>query len=130
MCRLLRLSPSGYYSLAEASSLGATSRGVTRRRGRSATTSGDAKARPASHLVNRDFSADGPNQLWVADITYVPTWAGWLYLAIVLDAWSRRILGWAMATHLRAELVEDALAMAISRRRPKGRVIHHSDSEC
>ena len=102
-------------------------RGVTRRRWRAATTRRDAKARPAVDLVNRDFSAEGPNQLWVADITYVPTWAGWLYLAVVLDAWSRRIVGWAMAPHLRAELVEDALAMAISRRRPRGRVIHHSD---
>ena len=102
-------------------------RSVTRRRWRSATTRGDAKARPAADLVNRDFSAEGPNQLWVADITYVPTWAGWLHLAVVLDAWSRRIVGWAMASHLRAELVEDALAMAISRRRPRGRVIHHSD---
>ena len=101
--------------------------GVTRRGWKSPTTRRDAKARPAPDLVNRDFSAGGPNQLWVADITYVPTWAGWLYLAVVLDAWSRRIVGWAMATHLRAELVEDALAMAISRRRPKGRVIHHSD---
>ena len=101
--------------------------GVTRRGWKSPTTRRDAKARPAPDLVNRDFSAGGPNQLWVADITYVPTWAGWLYLAVVLDAWSRRIVGWAMATHLRAELVEDALAMAISRRRPKRRVIHHSD---
>ena len=56
-----------------------------------------------------------------------PTWAGWLYLAVVLDAWSRRIVGWAMAPHMRAELVEGALAMAISNRKPKGRVVHHSD---
>ena len=102
-------------------------RGVMRRRWTTATTRRDAKARPARDLVNRDFTAEGPNQLWVADITYVPTWAGWLYLAVVLDAWSRRIVGWAMAPHLRTELVEDALAMAISRCRPKGPVIHHSD---
>ena len=102
-------------------------RGVSRRRWTTGTTRRDAKARPAVDLVNRDFSAEGPNQLWVADITYVPTWAGWLHLAVVLDAWSRRIVGWAMAPHLRAELVEDALAMAISRRQPRGRVIHHSD---
>ena len=102
-------------------------RGVMRRRWTTATTRRDTKARPARDLVNRDFSAEGPNQLWVADITYVPTWAGWLYLAVVLDAWSRRIVGWAMAPHLRTELVEEALAMAISRRRPKGPVIHHSD---
>ena len=77
-------------------------------------------------MVNRDFSASGPDELWVADITYVPTWAGWLYLAVVLDVWSRRVVGWAMATHMRTELVEAALAMALSRRRPEG-VIHHSD---
>ena len=100
--------------------------GVTRRRFKT-TTRKDAKARPAPDLVNRNFSADGPDQLWVADITHVPTWAGWLYLAVVLDAWSRRIVGWAMAPHMRAELVEGALAMAISNRKPKGRVVHHSD---
>ena len=101
--------------------------GVTRRRFKTATTKKDAKARTAPDLVDRDFSADGPDQLWVADITYVPTWAGWLYLAVVLDAWSRRIVGWAMDSHMRAELVGDALAMAISRRQPKGGVVHHSD---
>ena len=100
--------------------------GVTRRRWRTATTRGDAGARPAPDMVRRDFSASGPDELWVADITYVPTWAGWLYLAVVLDVWSRRVVGWAMATHMRTELVEAALAMALSRRRPEG-VIHHSD---
>src|SRR5207302_2856221 len=75
---------------------------------------------------DRDFNAAGPNQLWVADITYVPTMAGFLYLAVVLDAWSRKIVGWAMANHLRAELVLDAMAMAVGQRRPKD-VIHHSD---
>src|SRR5437763_4164992 len=73
-----------------------------------------------------DFNAAGPNQLWVADITYVPTMAGFLYLAVVLDAWSRKIVGWAMANHLRAELVLDAMEMAVGQRRPKD-VIHHSD---
>jgi putative transposase len=62
----------------------------------------------------------------VADITYVPTWSGWLYLAVVLDAWSRRVVGWSMAVHLRSEVVEDALMMALQQRRPQG-VIHHSD---
>ena len=80
--------------------------GVTRRRFKTATTKKDAKARPAPDLVDRDFSAGGPDQLWVADITYVPTWAGGLYLAVVLDAWSRRIVGWAMAPHMRAELIQ------------------------
>lgn len=86
-------------------------------------------ARPAPDLVDRDFSATGPNQLWVADITYVPTWAGFLFLAIVLDVWGRRIVGWAMATHLRTDLVLEALDMALEQRRPRG-VIHHSDQGC
>lgn len=90
------------------------------------TTVRDEKARPAPDLVNRDFTATGPDQLWVADITYVPTWAGFLYLAVVLDVWSRGIVGWAMATHLRTELVLEALDMALVQRRPQG-VIHHSD---
>ena len=101
--------------------------GVTRRRFKTGTTKRDAKARPAPDLVNRDFSAERPDQLWVADITHVRTWAGWLYLAVVLDAWSRRIVGWAMAPRMPADLVGDALGMAISRRQPKGPVIHHSD---
>lgn len=84
---------------------------------------------PAPDLVDRDFAVDEPNQLWVADITYVPTWAGFLYLAVVLDAFSRRIVGWAMATHLRTELVTDALNMALGQRRPTN-VIHHSDHGC
>ena len=83
-------------------------------------------ASPAPDLVDRDFTATGPDRLWVADITYIPTWAGFLYLAVVLDAWSRRVVGWAMATHLKTELVLDALNMAIWQRRP-ARVIHHSD---
>jgi putative transposase len=90
------------------------------------TTRRDPAARPAPDLVERDFTVEGPNQLWVADITYIPTWAGFLYLAVVLDAWSRRVVGWAMATHLRTELVLDALNMAVTQRRPT-RVIHHSD---
>ena len=82
--------------------------------------------RPACDLVDRNFHAEGPNQLWVADITYVPTWAGFLYLAIVLDAFSRRIVGWAMGHDLKAQLVLDALNMALTQRRPVD-VIHHSD---
>ncbi len=99
--------------------------GVSRRK-KTRTTRKDAKARPAPDLVNRDFEADGPDQLYVADITYVPTWAGFLYLAVVIDVWSRRVVGWAMAGHLRTELVLQALNMAIWQRRPEG-VIHHSD---
>ncbi len=84
-------------------------------------------ATPAPDLVRRDFAAPVPDRLWVADITYVPTWAGFLYLAVVLDAHSRRIVGWAMADHLRSELVIDAVDMALWRRRPTQGVIHHSD---
>ena len=101
--------------------------GVTRRRFKTGTTKRDAKAKAAPDLVRRDFSAKGPDQLWVADITQVRTWAGWLYLAVVLDAWSRRIVGWAMAPCMPAELVGDALTMAITCRQPEGPVIHHSD---
>ena len=100
--------------------------GVSRRRRGMKTTQRNEDARPAPDLVERNFSADGPDQLWVADITYVPTWAGFLYLAVVVDAWSRRVVGWSMATHLRTELVLDALNMATWQRRPE-RVIHHSD---
>ena len=101
--------------------------GVTRRRFKTGTTKRDAGAKAARDLVNRDFSAEGPDELWVADITQVRTRAGWLYLAVVLDVWSRRIVGWAMAPRMPAELVGDALRMAISTRQPKGPVIHHSD---
>jgi len=100
--------------------------GASHRRGGPVTTQRDKEARPAPDLVDRDFTAVGPNQLWVADITYVPTMAGFLYLAVVLDAWSRKIVGWSMANHLRAELVLDAMEMAIGQRRP-GNVVHHSD---
>jgi putative transposase len=102
--------------------------GVSRRK-KAWTTRRDTNSRPAPDLVDRDFTADGPNNLWVADITYIPTWAGFLYLAVVLDVWSRRIVGWAMANHLRTELVMDAFNMAVQQRRPKG-VIHHSDQGC
>ncbi len=99
--------------------------GVSRRKG-PRTTQRRQGARPAPDLVERDFTAEQPDRLWVADITYIPTWAGFLYLAIVLDAFSRRVVGWAMATHLRTSLVLDALDMALRQRRP-GDVIHHSD---
>lgn len=69
----------------------------------------------------------GANQVWVSDLTYVLTAQGWLYLALVMDLWSRRIVGWAMADHLRTELVVDALEMAIARRKPEAGIIHHSD---
>jgi len=93
------------------------------------TTVRDQRHRPAPDLVERRFSADGPDRLWVADITYIPTWSGFLFLAVVLDVWSRRIVGWSMATHLRTELVLEALEMAVRQRQPSS-VIHHSDQGC
>jgi putative transposase len=99
--------------------------GVSRRQWM-VTTRRDHHARPAPDLVERNFSAPAPDRLWVADITYIPTGAGFLYLAVVLDAFSRRIVGWAMETHLRTELVLQALNLALWQRRPAA-VIHHSD---
>ena len=102
--------------------------GATRRK-KAWTTQKDRDARPAPDLVERDFSSEGPDRLWVADLTYLPTWAGFLYLSVVLDAWSRKIVGWAMATHLRTELVLNALNMALGQRNAN-EVIHHSDQGC
>jgi len=102
--------------------------GVTRRRG-TFTTVRDHGRRPYPDRVERAFKADAPYQLYVADITYIPTWAGFLYLAIVLDVFSRRVVGWSMATHLRSELVLEALDMALWQRKPE-QVIHHSDQGC
>jgi len=93
------------------------------------TTVTDPAAEHALDLVDRQFAAVGPDRLWVADITYIPTWSGFLYLAVVLDVWSRRIVGWAMETHLRTGLVMSALNMALWQRRPRD-VIHHSDRGC
>lgn len=93
------------------------------------TTVRDPDARPSDDLVRRDFTASGPDQLWVADITYVPTWAGFLYVAVVLDAWSRKVVGWAMSTSLHTEVVLDALNMAVTQRQPRD-VVHHSDHGC
>jgi putative transposase len=86
--------------------------------------------RVASDLLERDFRPTDPNQTWAADITYISTWEGFLYLAHVQDLFSRLIVGWSMADHLRAELVVDALEMAIYRRRPDRGVVHHSDQGC
>lgn len=102
--------------------------GVSRRR-HFATTIRDRSGRQAPDLVERKFQAADRDRLWVADITYIPTAMGFLYLAVVVDAWSRRVVGWSMATHLRTELVLQALDMAVSQRRPRG-VIHHSDQGC
>lgn len=101
-------------------------RGVSRRRSFVVTTRRDTGQRPAADLVNRAFLAQGPNQLWVADMTYVPTWAGFIFLAVVVDVWSRRIVGWAIGESITTELVVSALNMALATRKPQG-VIHHSD---
>jgi putative transposase len=98
---------------------------IRRRRGR--TTIRVQGVRTAPDLVERDFTPTAPDRLWCADITYIRTWEGWLYLASVMDCYSRRIVGWAMADHMRAELVVDALQMAVARRRPEGRPVHHCD---
>ncbi len=98
---------------------------VRRRRGK--TTIRVQGVRTAPDLVERDFNPTEPNRLWAADITYIRTWEGWLYLASVMDCYSRRIVGWAIADHLRAELVIDALEMAVARRRPDRGLVHRSD---
>jgi putative transposase len=98
------------------------------RRRHLATTVRDPRARPGPDLVERNFAAPAPDRLWVADITHLRTWGGWLYLAVVMDACSRRVVGWAMRADLRAALVVQALDMALARRRPAaGAVVHHSD---
>jgi putative transposase len=90
------------------------------------TTQSDPQAAKPVDLVERRFYADAPDRLWVADMTYIPTWSGWLYLAMVLDVYSRKVVGWAMDTNMRTELILDALQMAVAQRQPRG-VIHHSD---
>jgi putative transposase len=100
--------------------------GVSRRRGFVVTTQRDKQQRAAPDLVNRNCVADAPNRLWVADMTYVPTWAGFIFLAVVLDVWSRRVVGWAIGESMTGELVLAALNMALEQRRPCD-VVHHSD---
>jgi putative transposase len=102
-------------------------RGVSRRGKKPRTTIPAGQAPAAPDLVERRFVADRPNALWLADITYVDTRQGYLFLAVVMDMWSRKIVGWAMRDDLKAELVVDALAMAVTRRRPPAGVVHHSD---
>ena len=93
------------------------------------TTVADRTA-TAPDLVQRQFTAATPNQVWLTDITYVPTDEGWLYLAVMLDACSRRVVGWSLADHLRTDLVLGALAMALQARQPGPGLIHHSDRGC
>ena len=103
-------------------------RGISRRRGFTVTTRRDKRNSPANDLVKRQFRASGPNQLWVADMTYVPTWTGFLYLAVVIDVWSRRVVGWSMGERMTVDLVLSALNMALTQRKPQD-VIHHSDQD-
>jgi putative transposase len=103
--------------------------GVHRRRRRGLTRR-DLAALPSSDLVERDFRPDAPDRVWVADITQQWTAEGWLYCAVVIDAFSRRVVGWSMASHLRTELVLDAFNMAVWNRRPDEGLIHHSDHGC
>jgi len=98
---------------------------IEKKRGR--TTIRVPGVRVADDLVRRNFRPSAPNVLWVADITYLSTWQGWLYLAAVQDAFSRATVGWSMADHMRAELVVDALQMGLARRKPDAGLIHHSD---
>lgn len=101
--------------------------GVSRRGKKRRTTIPDPKQPPAPDLVERRFRAERPNALWLADITFVPTLEGYLFLGVVMDMFSRKIVGWSMRDDLKAELVVDALAMAVTRRRPPVGLVHHSD---
>lgn len=96
-------------------------------RHRTITTKSEKGARVAENLVQRDFHADKPNRKWVTDTTYIWTSEGWLYLSVVLDLFSRMVIGWAMAANQDAMLVEQALRMALARRRPQAALLHHSD---
>ena len=86
-----------------------------------------AESEPVADLVRRDFTADEPDLVWFADITYVPTWEGWLFLAVVMDACTKRIVGWSMRDDLKADIVVDALGMGTTMRRPGAGLVHHSD---
>lgn len=101
--------------------------GVSKRQGKPKNKGASAETSAASDLVCRDFSADKPDKLWFADITYVKTYQSWLYVAVVFDVFSRMIVGWSMDSSMQASLVDDALLMAVMRRRPKEGLIHHSD---
>jgi putative transposase len=91
------------------------------------TTDSNHNFAVAENVLDRRFTVERPNEAWVGDITYVPTLEGWLFLAVILDLFSRKVIGWAMADHLRAELAIDALRMAITSRAPTDSLIHHTD---
>ena len=102
-----------------------------KRRRRFRVTTDSAHELPiAPNLLARDFTADAPDKIWVTDITYIPTGEGWLYLAAILDLFSRRIVGWAMSDRLTTPLATDALSMALRARRPASGLVHHSDRGC
>jgi putative transposase len=101
--------------------------GRKRQKRRPVTTQRDLGAIPAPNLLNQEFYASAPDQKWVSDITYIETAEGWLYLASILDLFSRKVVGWAMADHMEASLVEDALKMALQQRQPEAGLLHHSD---
>lgn len=102
-------------------------RSRTKRKFRPRTTDSGHGHAPAANLLDRRFEADQPNEVWLCDITYIPTDEGFLYLAGVMDLCSRRIVGWSMREHLRVELTVEALSMAAARRRPREGLLHHSD---
>ena len=101
-----------------------------RKRCRVLTTKGDATHPVAPNVLNREFTATEPNRKWVTDITYIPTTQGWLYLAVILDLYSRAVVGWSMSDCCTEAVAENALKMALSRRRPKAGLLHHSDRGC
>jgi putative transposase len=103
---------------------------ATRKRRRVVTTSRDVSHPVAPNRLDRDFTATEPNSKWVTDVTYVPTRQGWLYLAVILDLYSRAVVAWAMSPQCDEELVERALDRAVFRRRPKAGLLHHSDRGC
>jgi putative transposase len=95
------------------------------------TTMADPSKWPAENKLDRDFTAEAPNRKWVTDITYLPTATGWVYLAVVLDLFGRKVVGWSIGTSLATELVSNALRQAIENRRPDGKqLLHHSDRGC
>jgi putative transposase len=102
-----------------------------RKKFRPTTTQADPTKQPAENVLDRDFTADAPNRKWATDITYLPTGAGWVYLAVVIDLFSRKVIGWSIGRSLATTLVSDALRKAIETRRPNGkRLVHHSDRGC
>lgn len=139
MCEVLKVSRSGFYKWLTATpsprairseTIKATVRKVSRRF-RPTTTVADPSKRPAANLLNQEFKAVRPNQKWVGDITCLETATGWVYLAVVVDLFSRKVVGWSMSNSLGTQLITDAMHQAIQTRRPtSGTLLHHSDRGC